>query len=102
IYRTEAGMQQTLNKVRELQQRFKQVTVQDKSKVYNTELLMCLELGFGLDIAEATCLGALERRESRGAHQRLDEGCTSRNDEQFLQHSLVYYQGQDDARLEWQ
>ena len=63
---------------------------------------MCLEVGFGLDIAEATCLGALERRESRGAHQRLDEGCTSRNDQDFLSHSLVYFQGQEAARLEWQ
>lgn len=102
IYRTEAGMQKTLNTIRQLQQRFKTAQVTDKSKVYNTELFMCLELGFGLDIAEATCLGALERRESRGAHQRLDEGCTTRNDEEFLRHSLVYYQGQDDARLEWQ
>lgn len=102
IYRTEAGMQKTLNTIRALQQRYKNVQVTDKSKVYNTELFMCLELGFGLDIAEATCLGALERRESRGAHQRLDEGCTARNDEEFLRHSLVYYQGQEDARLEWQ
>lgn len=102
IYRTEAGMQQTLQHIRQLQQRYQQVAVTDKSKVYNTELMLCLELGFGLDIAEATCLGALERRESRGAHQRLDEGCTQRNDEQFLQHSLVYYQGRDDARLQWQ
>ncbi len=102
IYRTEAGMQKTLNTIRALQQRYKNVQVSDKSKVYNTELFMCLELGFGLDIAEATCLGALERRESRGAHQRLDEGCTARNDEEFLRHSLVYYQGQEDARLEWQ
>lgn len=102
IYRTEAGMQQTLQHIRQLQQRYQQVAVTDKSKVYNTELMLCLELGFGLDIAEATCLGALERRESRGAHQRLDEGCTQRNDEQFLQHSLVYHQGRDDARLQWQ
>lgn len=102
IYRTEEGMQKTLNTIRALQQRYKNVQVTDKSKVYNTELFMCLELGFGLDIAEATCLGALERRESRGAHQRLDEGCTARNDEEFLRHSLVYYQGQEDARLEWQ
>lgn len=102
IYRTEAGMQKTLNTIRALQKRFKTAQVTDKSKVYNTELFMCLELGFGLDIAEATCLGALERRESRGAHQRLDEGCTTRNDEEFLRHSLVYYQGHEDARLEWQ
>lgn len=102
IYRTEAGMQQTLHTVRQLRERYQSVQVQDKSKVYNTELFMCLEVGFGLDIAEATCLSALERRESRGAHQRLDEGCTERNDDDFLRHSLVYYQGDEAARLEWQ
>lgn len=102
IYRTEAGMQTTLATIRELRQRYRNVCVTDKSKVYNTELFMCLEVGFGLDIAEATCLGALERRESRGAHQRLDKGCTQRNDADYLRHSLVYYQGEDNARLSWQ
>jgi fumarate reductase flavoprotein subunit len=102
IYREEAGMQKTLNTLRELKEQYRQAGVQDTSKVYNTELLYFLELGYGLDIAEATCLGALQRRESRGAHQRLDEGCTARNDEQYLQHSLVHYQGGADARLEWQ
>jgi len=102
IYRTQAGMQQTLQTLRNLQKRYRNVHIKDKSKAYNTEFFMCLEVGFGLDIAEATCLGALERRESRGAHQRLDEGCTNRNDQEYLRHSLVYYQGKEAARLEWQ
>lgn len=102
IYREEAGMQKTLDTLRELKEQIRQAAVQDTSKTYNTELLYFLELGYGLDIAEATCLAALQRRESRGAHQRLDEGCTQRNDEQFLKHSLVHYQGGGDARLEWQ
>lgn len=102
IYREEAGMQATLLKIHELQARFKQVRVTDTSRTYNTELLHCVELGFGLDVAEATCLAALQRRESRGAHQRLDAGCTERNDQDYLQHSLVYFQAGDAARLEWQ
>lgn len=102
IYREEASMQKTLDTIRELKQQYRQAGIRDASKQYNTELLYFLELGCGLDIAEATCMGALQRRESRGAHQRLDEGCTMRNDEQFLKHSLVYYQGGADARLEWQ
>lgn len=102
IYRTEAGMQQTLTTIQQLQEEFKQVVVEDKSKVYNTELFMCLEVGFGLDLAEATCLGALSRRESRGAHQRLDANCTQRDDANFLQHSLIYHQENSAARLEWQ
>ena len=102
IYRMEASMQQTLDTLRELKLQYLQAGIRDTSKAYNTELLYFLELGYGLDIAEATCLGALQRRESRGAHQRLDEGCTERDDEQYLKHSLVHYQGGGDARLEWQ
>ena len=102
IYRAERGMQQTLETLRELKEQYRDAGVADTSKAYNTELLYFLELGYGLDIAEATCLGALQRRESRGAHQRLDEGCTARNDDEFLKHSLVYYQDGTDARLEWQ
>ena len=102
IYREEQSMQTTLDTIRELKQRYAKAGIKDASKAYNTELLYFLELGCGLDIAEATCMGALLRRESRGAHQRLDEGCTTRNDEQFLKHSLVYYQDGGDARLEWQ
>lgn len=102
IYRDQAGLQQTLNTIRELKTRYQQITIADKSLGYNTELLQCIELGFGIDVAEATCLAALLRRESRGAHQRLDEGCTQRDDEQYLQHSLVYYQANGDAHLAWQ
>lgn len=102
IYRDQTGMQKTLNTIRELKTRYQDVQVADSSHGYNTELLQCIEVGFGLDVAEATCLAALERRESRGAHQRLDEGCDTRNDEQFLQHSLVYYQPDGAATLTWQ
>lgn len=102
IYREEKSMQATLDSIRELKQQYAQAGIQDTSKHYNTELLYFLELGCGLDIAEATCMGALLRRESRGAHQRLDEGCTARNDDEYLKHSLVYYQNGGDARLEWQ
>lgn len=102
IYRDQAGMEQTLATIRLLKLRYQDVQVQDKSRGYNTELLQCIEVGFGLDIAEATCLAALERRESRGAHQRLDEGCDTRNDADYLQHSLVYYQPNGDATLAWQ
>lgn len=102
IYRDQAGMEQTLTTIRQLKLRYQDVQVQDKSRGYNTELLQCIEVGFGLDIAEATCLAALERRESRGAHQRLDEGCDTRNDTDYLQHSLVYFHTDSDATLAWQ
>ena len=53
-------------------------------------------------MAEATCLAALERRESRGAHQRLEPEYQARNDEVYLKHSLVHYQPGQGAVLSWQ
>ncbi|WP_447927829.1 fumarate reductase (quinol) flavoprotein subunit [Vreelandella sp. EE27] len=102
IYRTEESMAQALAQIRKLRARYREIRVNDTSKIFNTELLECLELGCGLDIAEASCLGALERRESRGAHQRLDEGMQTRDDVNYLKHSQVIYQGEAPARLHWQ
>lgn len=102
IYRTTDGMQTALDTIRQLRERFRNVRVSDTSRAYNTELLECLELGFGLDVAEAACLGALERRESRGAHQRLDAGLTTRDDVNYLRHSQVFYRGEQAAELCWQ
>ncbi|ODC03091.1 fumarate reductase (quinol) flavoprotein subunit [Terasakiispira papahanaumokuakeensis] len=102
IYREEAGMQAALNTIRALRQRYKNVKLEDSSESYNTDLLQCLEVGCSLDIAEASCLAALERRESRGAHQRLDEGLQKRDDVNFLKHSQVFYQGDANATITWQ
>nr|WP_298415892.1 fumarate reductase (quinol) flavoprotein subunit [uncultured Halomonas sp.] len=102
IYRDEQGMQRALDTIRELKSRYQDIKLSDRSRIYNTELLQCIELGFGLDIAEATCLAALGRRESRGAHQRLDEGLQERDDINFLQHSLVFFNVDAPAQLRWQ
>lgn len=89
IYRTTEGMQQCLNTLQQLKQGYRQLKVSDHSRVFNYELLQHYELGFGLDVAEAMCASALARQESRGAHQRLDPGMQSRNDNDYLQHSLA-------------
>lgn len=102
IYRDEHSLRSTLNDIRELQIQYKTLHIADNSPVYNTDLLQSIELGFSLDVAEAICLSALERKESRGAHQRVEEEYRHRNDEQFLKHSLVYWRHGNPARLEWQ
>lgn len=91
IYRDEAGMQATIDKLAELRLRYNNIQITDKGKVFNTDLLYAIEVGFSLDVAEAMAHSAIQRRESRGAHQRLDEDCNSRNDEQYLKHSLALY-----------
>ena len=91
IYRTEALMQETIDKLKELKQRYRNVRIKDKSSVFNTDWLYAIELGFLLDVAEAMAHSAILRRESRGSHQRLDEGCDVRDDVNFLKHSLAFY-----------
>jgi succinate dehydrogenase / fumarate reductase flavoprotein subunit len=88
VFRTEAGMQNALAKVNELQERFKQVKVQDTGKIFNTELLNAWEMGNLLDMAEVTAASALNRKESRGGHAREDY--PERDDQNWLKHTLIW------------
>jgi succinate dehydrogenase / fumarate reductase flavoprotein subunit len=88
VFREEEGMKQAVERVRELKERFKQVSVDDQGKVFNTDLYEAWELGCLLDVAEVTAVSALERRESRGAHAREDY--PKRLDDQWLKHTLAY------------
>ena len=100
IYRTAATMQATCDKIAELKQRNRRVQVDDHSIAWNTDWLLAIELGYQLDVAEAMAHSALERRESRGSHQRLD-GYEQRDDLNFLKHSLAHYNGDDAPRIEY-
>ena len=88
IFRTGEGMQQALDKVRELKERFKNVCVEDHGKVFNTNLLNTWELGNLLDLAEVVTLCAINRTESRGAHARDD--FPKRDDVNWLKHTLTW------------
>jgi succinate dehydrogenase / fumarate reductase flavoprotein subunit len=88
VFRDEEGMKQAVERVRELKERFKEVTVDDQGKVFNTDLYEAWELGCLLDVAEVTAVSALERKESRGAHAREDY--PKRLDDQWLKHTLAY------------
>ncbi|CNH91103.1 fumarate reductase (quinol) flavoprotein subunit [Yersinia pekkanenii] len=101
IYRTPELMQKTVDKLAELKERFKRVKITDNSSVFNTDLLYTIELGHGLDVAECMAHSALNRKESRGAHQRLDEGCTERDDVNFLKHTLAFHTPGGAPRLEY-
>ncbi len=87
IYRSGEALERGANKLRELQERFLDIGLDDHSRTFNTELVAALELGSMLDVAEAMIQCALHRTESRGAHQRTD--FPARDDQNFLAHSLV-------------
>jgi fumarate reductase flavoprotein subunit len=99
IYRTGDGLAEGVAKIGELRRRYASIGLHDKSNVYNTDLLQVLELGAMLDCAEAVMVSAAGRRESRGAHQRLDYA--ARDDKLFLKHSLAYYAGREAPRLDY-
>ncbi len=87
IFRTKESMAMAGNKVHELQQRAAAVTVQDKGRVFNTDLIQALELQCLVELAETIVAGALAREESRGAHYRSD--FPARNDAAWLRHTLA-------------
>ena len=87
VFRDQQGMETALDKIRELKERYIDVSVPDKGKTFNTNLVFTLELGFMLDCAETIALSGLERRESRGAHNRTD--MPERDDANWLKHILV-------------
>ncbi len=88
VFRTAQSLTTALADVRELKRRYRRVTVQDKSRSFNTDLLEAVELGFLLDLAEVVVVGALHRQESRGGHFRED--FPTRDDDHFLHHTMAY------------
>jgi succinate dehydrogenase / fumarate reductase flavoprotein subunit len=93
IFRTQAGMQEALEKVRELRQRFEKISLDDDGKIFNTDLMNAWELGNLLELAEVTTVSALARTESRGAHARDDY--PKRDDKNWLKHSLSWQKDGD-------
>jgi len=87
IYRTEKSLRAAQATLAELQGRARNVSIDDHSRTFNTELLSALELTCMLDVAETMVHSALHRTESRGAHQRTD--FPARDDDRFLAHSMV-------------
>jgi fumarate reductase flavoprotein subunit len=102
IYRTAGPMKASCDKVAELRDRYRQgVKLDDRGREFNTEWLTAIELGFMLEVAETMAHSALNRKESRGAHQRLDE-FKERDDVNFLKHTLAYSGGDGAPRIEYQ
>jgi len=100
IYRTHQEMRATCDTLDALRERYESVRLDDRSRVWNTEWLLAIELGYLLDVARAMAYSAKNRRESRGSHQRLD-GFTQRDDVNYLKHTLACYAGVDAPRIDY-
>jgi succinate dehydrogenase / fumarate reductase flavoprotein subunit len=102
VYRTEETLKQALHDVQALKERYAHISVHDKGKRFNTDLLEAVELGFLLELAEILVTGAIARKESRGGHAREDY--PTRDDVNFMRHTMAYKVGEGltaDIRLDY-
>jgi succinate dehydrogenase / fumarate reductase flavoprotein subunit len=88
IFRVGDQLKEALKAIRELKERFKRITVEDKDSEFNTGLIAALQLDYMLELAEITIVSAFPRAESRGAHSRRDY--PKRDDVNWLKHTLAY------------
>ncbi len=88
VFRTEEGLKAVLEEIHNLKERYKEISIADKSQIFNTEILEAIELGHMLTLAEVIAWSALQRTESRGAHCREDY--PKRDDEKWLKHTFAY------------
>ena len=89
VFREEAGLLEAQRRIHAVRERYPSVSVHDKGRVFNTDLLAVLELDFMFDCAETIIASSLARKESRGAHTRTDY--PERDDENWLKHVAVYH-----------
>ncbi|HEV7493536.1 FAD-binding protein [Baekduia sp.] len=97
VFREQAGLEHALEVVRRLKEEAKTAYVDDKGTVFNQDVLGAIELGYMLDCAECTVVGAIERKESRGAQFRTD--FPERNDEEWQKHITLSRNGSDEPSV---
>ncbi|MGM0623247.1 MAG: succinate dehydrogenase flavoprotein subunit [Campylobacterota bacterium] len=99
VFRTENTLLKQKEKIAELKKRYKDIRIDDKSTVYNTDLQEAIELGHLIDFSSFIVEGALARKESRGAHFREDY--PTRDDAKFLKHTFGYMDSEGKISLEY-
>ena len=98
VYRSETDLIEGLKKIRQLKD-LSWKHVDDQAKEYNTNFLNVMEIDSMLRVAEVVLIGALNRQESRGAHSRIDY--KERDDNNFLKHTLAYYNDNGEPKMSW-
>ncbi len=99
VFRTEEKLLKQREIIKELKQRYKNVAIDDRSKIYNTDLQEAIELGHMLDYSAFIVEGAILRKESRGSHFRDDY--PKRDDENFLKHTYCYLNEDGSIRVDY-
>jgi succinate dehydrogenase / fumarate reductase flavoprotein subunit len=89
VFRNEEDMEKMKGILKELQERFKNVTIDDKSHTFNLDLVEAFEVGNLLNFSDVMVEGAIARKESRGAHFRSDY--PKRDDKKWLRHTLAWH-----------
>ena len=91
VFRTDESLEKVTKTIHGLRERYKNVSIHDKGRRFNTDLLEAIELGFLLDLAEVVVFSARNRKESRGGHMRDDY--PKRDDATYLKHTMAYLTG---------
>jgi succinate dehydrogenase / fumarate reductase flavoprotein subunit len=91
VFRDEAGLREAYEVIGRLKDEAASASIDDRGTVFNQDVLGAIELGYMLDCAECIVVGALERKESRGAQFRLD--FPQRNDGEWLKHITLSVNG---------
>ena len=99
IYRTGDTLAAGVETTGRLRQHARYLKLEDRSRTFNTELISALELSYMLELADVILRSAVQRTESRGAHQRSD--FPARDDDKFLAHSLAHRTEDGSARIEY-
>jgi len=106
VFRTDESLAKVTQTIHSLRERYQNVSIQDKGKRFNTDLLEAIELGFLLDLAEVVVFSARNRKESRGGHMRDDY--PDRDDATYMKHTMAYLTGDphsadaaDHITLDW-
>ena len=99
VFRDEEGLTQALEIVQRLKEEAKTAYIDDRGTVFNQDVLGAIELGYMLDCAECIVVGAIERKESRGAQFRLD--FPKRNDDEWLKHIDLSLDGGEEPKVSY-
>ncbi|HEY3268532.1 MAG TPA: succinate dehydrogenase flavoprotein subunit [Armatimonadota bacterium] len=99
VFRTAKDLEAVKVTVKNLKARYRNISIGDHGKTFNTDLLEALELGNLLDLAQVTVESALTRTESRGGHAREDY--PNRDDKNWLKHTLAYREADGSVRMDY-